>query len=117
MRVVRHRYTQMVMEEMTKGEGAKKGGKNVNIRYAAEKKIIADSKNRLQKLVNTIVQKCGRMGLRINKEKLDVPGRTKKYEILAVPISIQDTALNQVEIVQIPRKFGEQRWLIPYRNT
>ena len=91
-------YTQLVMDELVECEGVRIGGKNINnIRYADDMVLIADSEDKLQILVNKLLEECRRRGLRINKAKTEVMGVTKRSERLPVTISIEGTALNQVE--------------------
>ena len=86
------------MDETTEHERLKIGGKNGNnIRYADDMVMVIDSEEKLQRLVDTLKQECSRIGLRINKGETEVLGVTKRGERLPVTISIDGTALKQVD--------------------
>ena len=92
-------YTQLVVEEMTECERVKIAGENVNnIRYIDNVLVAADSEKKLQGLGDRLLQECMRMELMIDKEKkTEVMGVTISRERLPVTISIDGTALKQVD--------------------
>ena len=91
-------YTQMAMDELDECDGIKIGGKNINnIRYADDMVMIADTEEKLQNLVDKLLVECRRMGLRMNKQKTEVMGVTKRSERLLVSINIDGTVLKQVD--------------------
>ncbi|XP_045129077.1 uncharacterized protein LOC123514883 [Portunus trituberculatus] len=62
-----------VMDEMADLEGMKMGGMNINnIRYVDDTVLIADTEEKLQKLVDQFDVGCRRVGLKINIGKTEV---------------------------------------------
>ena len=60
-------------------------GRNVNnIRYADDTVLIADSEDKLQRLVNALERSCREKGLKINKNKTEAMGITKAKEGIRV---------------------------------
>ena len=91
-------YTQLVMNELTELDGIKIGGRNVNnIRYADDMVLLADTEEKLQRLMDELTEQCRIKGLRINKSKTEVMGVTKRRERLPVSINIEGVAIRQVE--------------------
>ena len=91
-------YTQLVMNEITELDGIKIGGRNINnIRYADDMVLLADTEEKLQRLMDELNEQCRIKGLKINKSKTEVMGVTKRRERLDVNISIEGVAIKQVE--------------------
>lgn len=91
-------YGQKCMEEMENMDGIAIGGRNVNnIRYADDTVLLADSESKLQNLINALDVSCRRRGLRININKTEVMGITKRKEKLQVRAYVQGRIINQVE--------------------
>ena len=66
------------MKELEHLEGIKVGGRNVNcIRYADDTVLIADSEEKLQRLVAALETACTEKGLKINFNKTETMGVTK----------------------------------------
>ena len=65
------------MDEMADLEGMKVGGMNI-IRYADDKVLIADTEEKLQRLVDRLDEECRGVGLKINIDKTEVMGVTKR---------------------------------------
>ena len=61
-------YTEMIMRSIDDMEGIKMGGGHVikNLRYADDRVIIAESKNQLQQLMDTVVEESEAKGLFLN---------------------------------------------------
>ena len=90
-------YSQAVMDELEELEGIRIGGTNINnIRYADDTVLVADTENKLQRLVDRLDEGCNRYGLKINKRKTEVMGITKRREQLPVQIGLGGDILNQV---------------------
>ena len=90
-------YSQAVMDELVDMEGIRIGGININnIRYADDTVLIADTEEKLQRLVDSLNEGCERYGLKINIGKTEVMGLTKRPEQLPVSISLRGDTLNQV---------------------
>ena len=74
-------YWQPVIDELGDLEGIRIGGININnIRYADDTVLIAETEEKLLSLVDSLKEGCGRYGLKINIEKTEVLGVTKRSE-------------------------------------
>lgn len=80
-------YSQAVMDEMADLEG---------IRYADDTVLIADTEEKLQRLVDRLDVECRGVGLRINIGKTEVMGMTKREERLRVNVNVGGQAVKQV---------------------
>ena len=90
-------YSQAVIDELEDMEGIRIGGINTNnIRYADDTVLIADTEEKLQRLVDGLNEGCGRYGLKINIGKTEVMGVTKRSEQIPVNISLGGGILKQV---------------------
>ena len=66
-------YTQPVIDQLDSLDGIRIGGRSVNnIIYVDDMVHIADSKDKLQRFVNRLHEKCREKGLDINKKKTEV---------------------------------------------
>ena len=91
-------YSQVIMDGLGEYEGLRVGGRNINnIRYADDTVLIADSEEKLQRLVDGLSEECRRYGLSVNKQKTEVMGLTKRSEQLVVDISLEGRRLDQVD--------------------
>lgn len=66
-----------------------------NLQCADYVVLIADSAEKLQRLVDKLVESCNRKELRINN-KTEVMGTTKREERLVVNIQIQGKGIHHV---------------------
>ena len=90
-------YTQIVMDEMKEIPGVKIGGRNINnIRYADDMVVMAETEEGLQALMNKLEEECRNVGLRININKTEVMGVTKRRERLPVSITLAGETMKQV---------------------
>ena len=90
-------YGQRVVDELKDIEGIKVGGHNINnIRYADDTVLVADTEEKLQRLVNRLQEACNRKGLKINVNKTEVMGISKGDQRLPVNISLENKQINQV---------------------
>ena len=90
-------YSQAVMDEMEDLEGIKVGGMNINnIRYADDTVLIADTEEKLQRLVDRLDEECRGVGLKINIGKTEVMGVTKRKEQLRMNVKVDGQAVKQV---------------------
>ena len=90
-------YSQAVMDELEDLEGIRIGGVNINnIRYADDTVLFADTEEKLLMLVDGLNEGCSRYGMKINIEKTEVMGVTKRREQLPVNISLGGSLLKQV---------------------
>ena len=90
-------YTEVIMRNIKEMEGFSVGGVNINnLRYADDTIIIADSEQKLQNLMDVIVDESGNKGLDINKEKSYVVfGISKKAENPNCSIRVKGDVLKQ----------------------
>ena len=78
-------YTQVNTDGLVELGGLRVGGRNIyKFRYADGTGLLANSEERLQRLVDGLDEECRRYGLSLNKRKTDVTGLTKKREQLVV---------------------------------
>ena len=90
-------HSQAVMDELGDLEGIRIGGININnIRYADDTVLIADTEEKLLRLVDSWKEECGRYGLEINIEKTDLMGVTKRRQQLPVNIILGGGLLKQL---------------------
>ena len=67
--------SQVVMDAMVDMEGVNVGGLNIkNIRYADDTVLIADTADKLQRLVDKLNVECNRVGLKIGIGNTEVMG-------------------------------------------
>ena len=77
------------MKELEDLEGIKVGGRNVNcIRYADDTVLVADSQEKLQRLVTALEIACTEKGLKINFNKTETMGVTKSKNRINVRIML-----------------------------
>ena len=70
-------------------EGVRFGGVNINnIRYADGTALIADTEEKVQRLVNVLNEGCGRYDLKVNIGTTDLLGVTKRRDQLPVNIRL-----------------------------
>ena len=82
-------------------DGIKVGGVNLtNLRYADDTALFADSEEKLQAIVDVVMEESERMGLRLNREKTVVMVCSKKASTPDCSILIQGVRLKQVECFQ-----------------
>ena len=90
-------YSQAVIDELENMDGVRFGGVNINnIRYADDTVLIADTEEKLQRLVDGLNEGCGRYGLKVNIGKTEVLGVTKRTDQLPVNIRLGGCVLKQV---------------------
>ena len=74
-------YTELIIRNIKEMERFFVGGVNINnLRYADDTVIIANSEQKLQSLMDVVVDESGNKGLDINKEKSYVMVFSKKAE-------------------------------------
>ena len=89
-------YTELIMHNIKEIEGFSVGGVNTNnLRYADDTIIIADSEQKLQSLMDVVVDESGNRGLDINKEKSYVMVFSKKVENPNCSIRVKGDVLKQ----------------------
>ena len=92
-----HCNSQAVIDELEEMEGIRIGGINMNnIRFADDTVLIADTEEKLQRLVDGLNEGCERYGLKINTGKTEVMGVTKRSVQIPVDISVGGGTLKQV---------------------
>ena len=90
-------YSEVIMRDLTELEGIKFGGRNLNnIRYADDTVLIADSEDKLQRLVQTLVQASGERGLKLKISKTKVMVISKGDEEIRTNINVNGEVVEQV---------------------
>ena len=91
-------YSEGIMREIRDLEGIKVGGQNLNcIRYADDTALIADSREKLQVLIQRLVGASEHKGLKLNASKTKVMVISKSNENVRVNIRLNGEELEQVE--------------------
>ena len=90
-------YSEVIMRDLIELEGIKFGGRNLNnIRYADDTVLIADSEDKLQRLVQGLMQASGEHGLKLNTSKTKVMVISKGDEDVRTHINVNGEELEQV---------------------
>ena len=90
-------YSEVIMRDLTEMEGIKFGGRNINnIRYADETVLLADSEDKLQRLVQQLVQSSEERGLKMNLSKTKVMVISKGEDVASANITVNGEVLEQV---------------------
>ena len=91
-------YGQKCMEDLEELEGIRVGGQNINnLRYADDTVLVADTKDKLQALVNALGEACSSRGLKINFNKTEVMAVAKGDEDVIARIYTQGKVIKQVK--------------------
>ena len=94
-------YGEVIMREIEGVEGFSIGGRNVNnIRYADDTVLVADSVEKLQRLVDGVSRASEEKGLKINREKTECMVVSKLSETPACSIHIEQEPVSKVEQFQ-----------------
>ncbi|XP_014677047.1 PREDICTED: uncharacterized protein LOC106816918 [Priapulus caudatus] len=89
-------YSEIIFRIIDGMDGVKVGGRNVNnIRYADDTVLVADSQERLQGLVEKVVEESIEKGLRVNKGKTEVMVISRRAQI-PICITIEGDEVTQV---------------------
>ena len=90
-------YSEVIMNELQGLEGIKVGGKNVNnLRYADDTALLADSEEKLQRLVDKLVGESESKGLKVNASKTQVLVISKGETLMPANIIVNSESLKQV---------------------
>ena len=91
-------YSEIIMRDLENLEGLKIGGQNLNnVRYADDTALVADSEEKLDILIKTLVQSSENRGLKLNTSKTKVMLISKKAESVPINIIINGERLEQVD--------------------
>ena len=89
-------YSEMIMRQIEEMEGLKIGGHNINnIRYADDTVLTADSEEKLQELLNKVVEESENKGLELNSKKTESMIITRKTSIPKYEIKIKENTIKQ----------------------
>ncbi|GFS23497.1 lactation elevated protein 1-like [Elysia marginata] len=89
-------YSEMIMRQIEEMEGLKIGGHNINnIRYADDTVLTADSEEKLQELLNKVVEETKNKGLELNSKKTESMIITRKTSISKCEIKIEENTIKQ----------------------
>ena len=90
-------YGEIIMRQVSELEGISVGGKNLNnVRYADDTVLVADSMEKLQRLVERVNAAGEEMGLRINRKKTECMVMSKR-NAPDCNISIGNESIKQVD--------------------
>ena len=67
-----------------------------NFRYADDTALIADSEEKLQRLLNVITKESERLGLKLNCDKTYVMVASKKAQALVCSVTVNSMQIEQV---------------------
>ena len=91
-------YSEIILNELEGIPGVNVGGRNLNnLRYADDTALVADSKDKLQYLVNILVRESESKGLRVNAAKAQVLVISKSVAQVPANIFINNQQLKQVQ--------------------
>ena len=91
-------YSEIILRDIEGEEGIKIGGVNINnIRYADDTVLIAETEEKLQRLVDIVNASSNRKGLQLNTNKTETMVITKSTDIPTSNITIQNNVLKQVQ--------------------
>ena len=86
----------MIMRQIEEIEGLKIGGHNINnIRYADDTVLTADSEEKLQELLNKVVEESENKGLELNSKKTESMIIMRKTSIPKCEIKIKENTIKQ----------------------
>ncbi|KAK3705052.1 hypothetical protein RRG08_059702 [Elysia crispata] len=89
-------YSEMIMRQIEEIEGLKIGGHNINnIRYADDTVLTADSEEKLQEVLNKVVEESENKGLELNSKKTESMIITRKTSIPKCEIKIKENTIKQ----------------------
>ena len=88
--------SEMIMRQIEEMEGLKIGGHNINnIRYADDTVLTADSEEKLQELLNIVVEESENKELELNSKKTESMIITRKTSIPKYEITIKENTIKQ----------------------
>ena len=91
-------YGEEIMSEIEDKEGVSVGGRNINnLRFADDAALIADSQEKLQRLLEAVVQASENKGLKVNIKKTCCMVISKWWVVPACNIYINGNKVQQVE--------------------
>ena len=86
----------MIMRQIEEIEGLKIGGNNINnIRYPDDTVLTADSEEKLQELLNKLMEESENKGLELNSKKTESMIITRKTSIPKCEIKIRENTIKQ----------------------
>ena len=91
-------YTELIMRNISEYEGIKVGGVNLNnLRYADDTALMADSQQKLQDILDKVVEESERKGLEINKKKSFTMVFSKKERNPACKVTVKGEIVEQAQ--------------------
>ena len=90
-------YSEFILRNIDEHEGIKVGGQNMNnLRYADDTVLIADSEEKLQKILTTVTIESENKGLQLNAKKTECMVISKRPDTLTCNISCKGEQIKQV---------------------
>ena len=91
-------YSEMILRNIENLEGVHVGGHNINnLRYADDTVLIADSEDKLQRILSTAAEESERKGLQLNAKKTECMVVSKKNAIPKCNITCKGENIKQVD--------------------
>ena len=91
-------YSEEALRKIKTCDGVHLGGTNYNnLRYADDTAVIADSEEKLQRLLNVVTKESERLGLKINCEKTYVMAASKKVQAPVCSMTVDSVQIKQVD--------------------
>ena len=90
-------YSEMILRNIEQHEGVKVGGKNINnLRYADDTVLIADSEEKLQRILQTVTEESENKGLQLNAKKTECMVISKKPTTPTCNLTCKGEEIKQV---------------------
>ena len=100
-----------IFREIEAMEDVNVGGHNINnLRYADDISLLAPEEQKLQNLLTTVKDTGKPYGMEINVKKTKSMVATTKQETPKVNISLDETAIEQMQKNGLPGKYNNRRW-------
>ena len=91
-------YSEKALRKIKTCDGVHLGETNYNnLRYADDTALIADSEEKLQRLLNVVTKESERLGLKINCEKTYVMAASKKVQAPVCSMTVNSVQIKQVD--------------------
>ena len=91
-------YSEMILRNIENQEGVNVGGHNINnLRYADDTVLIAESEDKLQRILTTVAEESEKKGLQLNAKKTECMVISKKSVIPKCNIACRGENIKQVD--------------------
>ena len=91
-------YSEEALRKIKTCDGVDLGRTNYNnLRYTDDTALIADSEEKIQRLLNVVTKKSERLGLKVNCDKTYAMAASKKVQALVCSVTVDSVQIEQVE--------------------